>query len=124
MSDVGDDFREARKEVESLLNIRLSENDYGEGLEKLAFIGMILSPEGPSYKEVKKYSKRDKTAEFRLRIDHAAFRNADKHEQRRLTVEAIARAIALLPTLGIRGFDDKKLEKDFRATVREKEWMA
>lgn len=123
MSDVGSAYMDARKEVESFLNQRLSGKNYGEGLDELAFIGMVLSADGPPYKEVKKYTKKDKTAEFRLRIDHATFKSADERGQRSLIAEAVARAIALLPTLGIRGFDHENFERDFRTAVREKEWM-
>jgi hypothetical protein len=123
MEDVGEEFRDARMEVEAFLNLRLSGNDYGAGLEELAFIGMILSADGPPYKEIRKYSKREKSAEFRLRIDHAAFKSADKKTQCSLIAEAVARAIALLPTLGIKELDQELLEKDFRAAVREKSWM-
>ena len=123
MADVGDAYRDARKDVEAHLNRRMSEIDYGAGLKELAFIAMILSADGPPYKEIQKYSKRDKTAEFRLRIDHGTFKRAASHGQRSLIVEAVARAIGLLSTLRIPGLDQERLQTDFRSAAREREWL-
>src|SRR5882757_8793876 len=89
--DVGDAYRLARNEIEAKINKALSTKDYGQGLRKLALIVIIRELDSPDYGEVKRYSKRKLEAEFRLKIDHAAFKRASPLQQRGLIIGCLIR---------------------------------
>lgn len=124
MADVADDYADVRREVATYLNQIFSEREYGSGLRQFDFIGMVLSDEGPGYKEVKRYSRKERSVEFRLRIDHSLFKRADLATRHSLIAESLARAIALLRTLGIQDLDVDRLDTDFRVAMKERGWFS
>jgi hypothetical protein len=66
--DVGYAFTQARNDVEGTLNAVVADRDYGNGVQKWAFIPIILPREDERWGEIRKYHKRRKVVEFRLKI--------------------------------------------------------
>ena len=83
-ADVGDVHRRARQDVENAINDKLSDSDYGSGVSKWAFISIIREEDSDDYGEIRRYDKRRKVVEFRLKIDHSQFKQAAATEQRKL----------------------------------------
>jgi hypothetical protein len=118
-ADVADNYREARKEVEATLK-GVFGKDYGPGLDELALIAIILPDR--FYPEVKKYSARKKEAEFRLYIDHASFLAAEPQKRTGMVCDAVIRAVQLLPEVGAKNIDHRRLTAEIVATARSKGW--
>jgi len=122
MADVADAYRESRKDVEAYLNLRLGDASYGPQVERLVFVGVISSLDAKWFKELRKYHRGSKDAEFRLRIDHEEFLRSDAIRQRVLLCEALGRAIQMISSLKVNDFDTSRLLHDFEAAVVEKGW--
>lgn len=122
--DVYDGYVRAERNIESLINENLKDAQLGDGLVKLAYIAIIKSIESSDYPEIKKYRKRDRTAEFRLKIPHGAFLNArNDMERHRLVAGSLVRAIRLLPEFGIENFDYEGFEANIERTFRDNGWV-
>jgi hypothetical protein len=122
-SDIADEYRLARKDVEAAVNAALRPFNYGDGLNKWSVIAIILEEDHPDFDEVKKYRGKERTFEFRLKISHTAFKSADPVGRRRLIVEALLRSIAEMRILTIRSIDHAKLESDVRELAAAKGWL-
>jgi hypothetical protein len=124
MRDVGDAYSKVLNIVEPTMNTVFRQRDYGEGLRQWAFIAMILGELGPpDYKEIKRYHKRDKSCEFRLRIDYDAFREAHLSERFTLVCEALLRSLSLMEDMKIPDVNVKALRDDFVSTARANGWL-
>lgn len=103
----------ARKAVEQAVNAQLGERDYGRGLKLWAYLSIILNPEiDRYYPEVKRYSKRKKEVEFRLKIDHNQFVHGDHKTHLRLLAESVLRSLDLMQEMNIKDLDLDKLTID------------
>ncbi len=121
---VGRAFFETRKWLNEVLEASLNERDFGDGLVEFAFIPMILGPNSPTdYKEVKRYNKRQKTCEFRLIVDHNAFRDGTPKERAGLLCQSLLRAISLLGTMQTVDIDLPALEAAVTSTARTQGWL-
>jgi hypothetical protein len=123
MADVGEQHRLAANEIEKEVNARTDAASYGDGFGSLHLISIILSEDGPDYDEVKKYWKKRKVFEFRLKIPHATFKAADPLGHRKLIVESILRAVDEARKKNIRDIDYDKLEADIRRVAASKGWL-
>ena len=120
--DVYDDYRVARSELEAAMNAAFESSNYGDGLKKLALIPIIRETDHPTYCEVNKYWKKDRSFESRLKIPHAEFKAASDVEKRKLIVDHILRSIEELRRRRIPGIDCAKLESDVREVAAVKGW--
>jgi hypothetical protein len=114
-ADISDDFQLVQKEVEQKLKFLESRN-YGVNVEEIGIIPIVvnLTPEleeAGFFKERVKYSKKNKDSDIRLRINHSAFKNANKEIKKMLLVKNIVQSIRALQ-LKTTGFDAASLEKD------------
>jgi Immunity protein 44 len=121
--DVYDSYRIARNEVEATILAGLQALDFGNGFKRLTLIPIIREVDHPDYDEVRRYHKRDRDFEFRLRISHAAFKVADAVGQRRLIVENILRAVDEMRKLRVKDVDCEKLEQAIRDVAASKGWL-
>jgi Immunity protein 44 len=121
-SDIADEYRLARKDVEVAVNAALGASNYGDGLSKWSLIAIILEEDHPDFDEVKRYRKKERNFEFRLKISHAEFKATDSVGRRKLIVEALLRSIAEMRRLAIRSIDSAKLESDVRELAAAKGW--
>lgn len=123
--DVGDDFRLIRNHVQDLTNRLFEKKDYGNGVSELALIPMILGEHGPHwYKEVKRFHKKDRSAEFRLIIDYDEFKAADREAKTRLFCDMVLRSLSLLEEMDIADFDVAAVRRDFQRVARKNGWIA
>ena len=123
-NDIAESYRQARKAVEAAVGEMLLPRDYGPGIAKLAFIAMIFGEHGPAdFKEVKRYNRRDKSFEFRLRIDHDKFVSSSASDQCRLVCESLIRSLSLMKEMDVAGVDVAKLQADLEGVGRAKGWI-
>lgn len=122
-ADVYDGYAKARREIEAVFNLKFAEKSFGPGLIKLAYIGILRAIDSPDFDEVKKYKKRDQTAEFRLKIPHEVFLHASDPERIELVVASVLRAVKLLSELKIQDFDCGALEAEVTTLFRENGWL-
>ena len=123
MADIGEDFRLAANEVEDSFNAALDRLDFGRGFSRLCLIPIVLSEDGPNYGEVRRYHKKRRDFEFRLKIPHAAFKAADTLGQRRLIMENILRAVEEMKKMRVKDVDCEKLEQAIRDVAAAKGWL-
>ena len=120
--DIGDAHRDARNEIESALATVLAAADYG-ALKEWAFLAIIIDDNFWAYDEIKKYRKKAQEFEFRLEIDHAAFKAADAIGHRKLIMGSLLRSIDEMRKLVPKGIDYDRLECDVRAVATAKGWL-
>ncbi len=122
--DIYDEFRVARNEIEDALAVFLQKRDYGSGLKGWYEIPMITPwRDDKNYPEVKKYSKRNKEVEFRLRINHRAFKRADALGKRKLICKSLLRSIKLMSKMNIPDFDHARFSSDVTAFFEKHGWL-
>ncbi|MEZ4300385.1 MAG: Imm44 family immunity protein [Polyangiaceae bacterium] len=121
--DVYDDYSEASNEIETVVKTALSGIDLGASFKQLSLIPILLAGDDPDYGEVRKYHKKDRDFEFRLKISHAAFKAADALGQRQLIVENILRAVEEMKKMRIKDVDCAKLEQAIREVAASKGWL-
>jgi hypothetical protein len=91
--DVHEGDSAASAEVVAALNQGLGAADFGAELTEWDLIPMITPEPKPGYKEVRKYHTRDKSIEFRLKIDRTSFKETDDLGRRRLVVGSLLRSL-------------------------------
>jgi hypothetical protein len=111
-ANAADAYRQARKDVENVINDKLSRSDYGSGIQKWIYIAIIREEDSEDYGEIKKYTRRTKEVEFRLKIEHSKFTTAHSTEQKRLLFESLLRSIREMKELRIPDVDFQRLETD------------
>src|SRR5262245_58564177 len=112
MIDIEEPLRLASNEVERVLNAKVASEDYGIGVSKWALIYIIMDEDDPAYPEVRRYKKRTGVVEFRLKVDHRAFKEADARTQRMLLAAAVLRSLDLSGELKIADFDAERFKRD------------
>lgn len=122
--DVYDNYRLARNEVEPTINTSLKGTHYGRGFSRLCLIPMIFGPNSPDYyNEIRRYHKKDKDFEFRLKIPYAEFKAADALGQRRLLMENILRAVDEMKKMRTKDVEVDKLERAIREVAAAHDWL-
>jgi hypothetical protein len=116
--EVSDAYRQARRLVEPAVNAKLSDVKLGSPYEKWAFIGIVMSDEG-FYKEVAKKDARRKVLEFRLKIDHDAFRRGTDKARAALMLKALERSVDGMSGLGVSDEDRARLRSILADVERE-----
>ena len=90
--DVSPQYSMALNEIEPAINGVVGMHEYGS-LKLWAVIAIIRAEDHEGYNEVKKYRKKSQEFEFRLKIEHAAFKAADCLGKRKLIMASILRSI-------------------------------
>lgn len=121
-ADVADAYRTARKEVELALNQALADKAYGP-IVGWDFIAIIRETEHPDYDEVKKYDRTDSSLEFRLKIDHARFKEADDLVRCQLLLQAVLRGAREVAAIVPAGTQIGELERDILGVARARRWV-
>jgi Immunity protein 44 len=123
MVDVHERLRSASREVERELNAAVGSESYGTGVIEWALIYIIMDQVDPNFPEVRRYKKRKQEVEFRLKVDHQAFKEAGALAQRKLLSETILRSIDLSRELKISDFDAERFKKDVVQALKKNEWV-
>jgi hypothetical protein len=110
---IDDDFREVRKQIECVINDNICNNNYGSGIVEWAVIFMIYGELGPkNWKEVKKYHKKRKVFEARIKVDFLEFKNADQNGKFHLLYLALMETLNWLENMKIADIDVPRLRAD------------
>lgn len=75
------------------------------------------------YVEILKYRKRKREFEFRLKISHAAFRDADALGKRKLIVAELLRSVGEMRRLGPPSVRYDDLERDVHGVAAARGWL-
>lgn len=110
-----------QKEFSPLLR-SLINNDYGENLKNISIISILLSDkylEDGGYRERKYYSRKEKSADIRLRLDHKKFIRANEMERREMYFNHILLAIRIAGEKAGPKFDLERLLSDVNAVLKK-----
>jgi hypothetical protein len=111
---VGDIYPEIEKEIESKLNT-LKDKDYGSAVTSIGIIpiivGQSLLDEG-FFKERRLFSRKNKEADYRLRIDLKRFMESDNETRRLMVIKNVIESVRSLGEKAKKDFDAKTLEED------------
>ncbi len=121
-ADVSPQYTAALNEMEPAINAILETSDYGP-LTRWSFIAIVRKEDHPGYGEVKRYHKKTRVFEFRLKIDHATFKTADDLGKRKLITAALLSSIDEMRKLVPKGIDYQRLENDVRGVAAAKGWL-
>ena len=123
-SDVADDCRVLRNEIEKKINENFQKKSiFSLGVDKLALIFIILGPNsGLDYSEIKKYRKKKKEVEFRLKVDHSTFLNSNLEAKRKMLLQTLLRAVRLIPDLNVENFDVEIFEDAVKDVANKMKW--
>jgi hypothetical protein len=69
---------------------------------------------------VKHYKKE---VEFRLRIDHKAFKHANTTKRREMICKALIKSLEMFPTIGVKDVNLEKLLQHVVQTAAEHGWL-
>ena len=112
-SDVGDCYREAQNTIEAVLNQYVEGKDYGEGLKLWTYIAIILKPGFDEYyPEIKRYRKKKREVEFRLKINYKKFLKGNAETHLKLMAESVLRSFDLMRDMNIKDCDLERLISD------------
>ncbi len=115
--DVGiaNEYRSISQDLETILNNELSHKSYGVLVETIAVIPMILGPQFIEGRKERRLIKRgEKTADYRLFIDHKAFVSGSLAERRKLLLNNILACVSDIARKCKGGFDGERLTNDIR----------
>jgi hypothetical protein len=123
-NDVGDAFGRASNEIESVLNQELGGLAVGDELVKWSSIPMIRPEEFSfDYPEVQRYHRKRKSVEFRLRIDHARFKQGDHAAQCGLLIESLLKSVEDARKLVPSTVDLDTLSTTIRRVAHDRKWI-
>ena len=111
MHDCSHDYWKIQCEIEPRINKLIKECTLGKYV-KWYFIVMILNEKGPPYKERVRRSLKDMDLEFRLKVAHHDFIEADYNGKKKLMLQSILRSLDLMAK-----WKDIKVEE--RGTIRK-----
>lgn len=121
---VYDEFRDARKPIEAIVNARIDTKTYDANFLKWAYLPIILSEAFIDYyKEVKRYNKKTQVCEFRLHIDFHAFKDGDVQRRRELLAQSLLRTLDIMETMKTVQCNVAELRKDFTEVALENGWI-
>src|SRR5262245_24789420 len=116
--DTEEVLRLSSNELEAKLNAALQSCHYGSAVDKWAIIFIILSFHDPRYAEIRKFWKKRKVVEFRLKVDHAAFLAADHGDRIKMLGESVLRSIDLSSSLQLGSFSREQFRADVLRALR------
>lgn len=109
-----------QKEFAPLLK-SLKAKCYGDMLTNIGIISIILRDqyfEGGGYKERRYYSKKNKEADIRIKIDYNKFVRSSPEEARAMYIEHILESISIAGEKAGKGFNLEQLLCDVREVLK------
>ena len=109
-----------QKEFSELLG-ELKDESYGDSLTSIGIISILMHPEyfeGEGYKERRYYSRKNKEADIRLRINYTDFVNANKEIRKAIYISHILEAITIAGNKAGDGFDLNRLLFDVQRLLK------
>ena len=109
-----------QKEFSELLG-ELKDENYGDSLTSIGIISILMHPEyfeGEGYKERRYYSRKNKEADIRLRINYTDFVNANNETRKGIYISHILEAITIAGNKAGDGFDLNRLLFDVQRLLK------
>ena len=109
-----------QKEFSELLG-ELKDENYGDSLTSIGIISILMHPEyfeGEGYKERRYYSRKNKEADIRLRINYSDFVNANNETRKGIYISHILEAITIAGNKAGDGFDLNRLLFDVQRLLK------
>src|SRR6266480_5059545 len=103
-ADVAAKHQAASKLIKEAVNKRLKDHKFTSPWKSWDFISIIMS-ERDFYDEVAKKSKKDKSLEFRLKIDHGKFLKASQKQANQMLIEALERSVEKMSNMDVTDAD-------------------
>ena len=122
-SEVANVYRISTLAIRRAFNAQFTDRSFGSGLVEMTYVAIIIRLNSPSYCEVKKYSKKQRSAEFRLKIPLDTCLLADIAEMTQLAAASLHRAIVYLKEMKIPDFDYEAFEAEYLALARREDWL-
>lgn len=117
----------AQNPIEQKMKSSFKDKNYGKGVEYWGYISIVNPPkfyDAGFLIEIKKYSKKKKEVEFRLRIDYDRMLKADEKEAFRLVCNSILRSVDIAENeLKINDFDFQSFRTDLQTLFRKEGWI-
>jgi len=106
--------------IESELNKALKDKNYGSAIENIGIIPVIITQEllnAGFFKERRLFKRKEKSADYRLRINYEKFMSGNDVTRRLLIIKNIIVSIRDLGRKAKKDFDAQSLENDILATL-------
>jgi hypothetical protein len=114
--DIANSYRRVSNALEVRLNTLCAGRDYGDVIQKIAIIPMILSPKFQiGRKERRLWQHKTGSADYRLIIDFEQFKSGNDAVRQRLLLENTVHTIRDLERKVGKGFAGEALIKDIKA---------
>lgn len=124
---VGKKMNEAYVPIGSKIESLLRDKQYGDGVIFWGHICISCPSDfykSGFFKEIKKYTKKNKEVEMRLRIDYEMMLDADQKEVFRLICESILKSIDIAEKeLKIKSFDFIAFRNDLKDLFKQEGWI-
>lgn len=111
--DVAEKHQAAWQVVQKAVNARLKPHKFSSPWKSWDFIAIIMS-ERDFFDEVAKKTKKDKSLEFRLKIDHTAFLKASQKQANALLLKALDRSVDKMADMEVTDDDIRFLKSALR----------
>ena len=116
-----------QKEVGLKINNLLYGKNYGISIENWRYLS-IINPrsfyDDGFFRETNRYSKKEHSVEFRLRINYLDFLKADTKKAYELICKSILRSVDIAETkFKIKDFDFSSFRNDLKHLFKEEGWM-
>lgn len=98
--DVAKKYLVTRNAIQNAVNDTIKGHTFKSHLKSWDVISIVMSDIG-FYEEITKKSKKDKSLEFRLRIDHDKFLKANQKKANQMLLQALGRAVDMMSELGV-----------------------
>jgi hypothetical protein len=118
-AEIAEAFRATSAEVESKLNSALGNSSYGEAVEEIGIIPIVLSSRFRGRKERRIVQRRTRSADYRLFIEFDVFLHGSNSDRRRLLIENIVTSVADIHRKLKFDFDGPRLINDIRQLFAE-----
>jgi hypothetical protein len=117
---IADKYRILAYPMEAELNNALIDKNYGSAIEDIGIIPVLITPEllnAGFFKERRLFKRKEKSADYRLRINYEKFLNGNDVTRRLLIIKNIIVSIRDLGRKAKKDFDAQSLENDILATL-------
>jgi hypothetical protein len=124
---VGEKMRIAENQIEPQIESLFTDRDYGSGIVYWGHINICCPPEvydSGFFKEIKKYTKKDKEVELRLKVDYDTTLHANEKEVFALICQSILRGVDIAEhELKIKDFDFGAFRDDVTTLFQKEGWI-
>ncbi len=131
---VSDKLMKLQNQIEHKINQFLENKNYGDGLEHWRYLSVINPPaiyEAGFFPETKRYVKKEKSVEFRLRIDYEEMLKANEKEASKLICDSILRSVDIAESelkigknlIHIKDFDFQSFRNDLTHLFQQEGWI-